>query len=124
SERKLSVDQVIGRLRGKLNQVAGARLVLQAGEDIRAGGRQTNAQYQYTLQGDSLAELNNWSPKVAAEMEKIPELTDVNSDQQNHGLETDLTIDRPTASRLGLTASQIDNTLYDAFGQRQVSVIY
>jgi multidrug efflux pump len=124
SERKLSVDQVIARLRGKLNQVAGARLFLQAVQDIRTGGRQTNAQYQYTLQGDSLSELNTWSPKVAAEMEKIPELTDVNSDQQNHGLETDLTIDRPTASRLGLTASQIDNTLYDAFGQRQVSVIY
>ena len=124
SQRKLSVDQVIARLRGKLNQVPGARLFLQAVQDIRVGGRQTNAQYQYTLQGDSLPELNQWSPKVAAEMEKIPELTDVNSDQQNHGLETDLTIDRPTASRLGLTASQIDNTLYDAFGQRQVSVIY
>ncbi|HXO01228.1 MAG TPA: efflux RND transporter permease subunit, partial [Stellaceae bacterium] len=76
------------------------------------------------LQGDSLSELNAWSPKVAAELEKIPELTDVNSDQQNHGLETDLVIDRPTAARLGLTTSQIDNTLYDAFGQRQVSVIY
>jgi multidrug efflux pump len=124
SARKLSVDQVIARLRGKLNQVAGARLFLQAVQDIRVGGRQTNAQYQYTLQGDSLSELNTWSPKVAAEMEKIPELTDVNSDQQNHGLETELAIDRPTAARLGLTTSQIDNTLYDAFGQRQVSVIY
>ena len=124
SERKLSVDQVIARLRGKLSQVAGARLFLQAVQDIRVGGRQTNAQYQYTLQGDSLSELNAWSPKVAAELEKIPELTDVNSDQQNHGLETDLVIDRPTAARLGLTTSQIDNTLYDAFGQRQVSVIY
>ena len=123
-QRKLSVDQVIGRLRGKLNQVAGARLFLQAVQDIRVGGRASNAQYQYSLQGDSLSELNTWSPKVAAELEKIPELTDVNSDQQNHGLETDLVIDRPTAARLGLTPSQIDNTLYDAFGQRQVSVIY
>jgi multidrug efflux pump len=123
-ERKLSVDQVIARLRGKLNQVAGARLFLQAVQDIRVGGRQTNAQYQYALQGDSLAELNQWSPKVTAELEKISALTDVNSDQQNHGLETDLVIDRPTAARLGLTTSQIDNTLYDAFGQRQVSVIY
>ena len=123
-QRKLSVDQVIGRLRGKLNQVAGARLFLQAVQDIRVGGRSTNAQYQYTLQGDSLSELNSWAPKVAAELEKIPNLTDVNSDQQNHGLETDLVIDRPTAARLGLTTSQIDNTLYDAFGQRQVSVIY
>jgi multidrug efflux pump len=123
-ERKLSVDQVIGRLRGKLGEVAGARLFLQAVQDITVGGRQANAQYQYTLQGDSLKELYEWAPKVTAELEKIPILTEVNSDQQNHGLETDLVIDRPTAARLGLTVSQIDNTLYDAFGQRQVSVIY
>jgi len=124
AQRKLSVDQVIARLRGKLNKVPGARLFLQAVQDITVGGRQSNAQYQYTLQGDSLPELNLWAPKVTAELEKIPELTDVNSDQQNHGLETDLVIDRPTAARLGLTTTQIDNTLYDAFGQRQVSVIY
>jgi multidrug efflux pump len=124
AERKLSVDQVIARLRPKLNQVAGARLFLQGVQDITVGGRQSNAQYQYTLQGDSLDELNEWSPKITAELEKITELTDVNSDQQNHGLETDLVIDRPTAARLGLTVGQIDNTLYDAFGQRQVSVIY
>jgi multidrug efflux pump len=124
AERKLSADQVIGRLRPKLNQVAGARLFLQAVQDITVGGRQSNAQYQYTLQGDSLQELYEWAPKVTAELEKIALLTDVNSDQQNHGLETELVIDRPTAARLGLTTSQIDNTLYDAFGQRQVSVIY
>jgi multidrug efflux pump len=124
SERQLSVDQVIGRLRGKLAQVAGARLFLQGVQDIRVGGRQTNAQYQYTLQGDDLAQLYEWAPKVTAELEKLPELTDVNSDQQQKGLETDLAIDRPTAARLGLTVSQIDNTLYDAFGQRQVSTIY
>ncbi|HTQ35220.1 MAG TPA: efflux RND transporter permease subunit [Stellaceae bacterium] len=124
AQRKLSVDQVIGRLRGKLAHVAGARLFLQAVQDITVGGRQSNAQYQYTLQGDSLKELYEWAPKVTAELEKIPILTEVNSDQQNHGIETDLVIDRPTAARLGLTVSQIDNTLYDAFGQRQVSVIY
>ena len=124
AERKLSVDQVIARMRPKLNQVPGARLFLQAVQDIRVGGRQTNAQYQYTLQGDSLPELNEWAPKIAAAMEKLDMLTDVNSDQQQHGLETDLVIDRPTAARLGLTTSQIDSTLYDAFGQRQVSVIY
>jgi multidrug efflux pump len=124
AQRKISADQVIARLRPKLNQVAGARLFLQAVQDIRAGGRQSNAQYQYSLQGDSLQELNDWAPKITAELEKIPELTDVNSDQQNKGLETDLAIDRPTAARLGITVSQIVNTLYDAFGQRQVSVIY
>jgi multidrug efflux pump len=124
AERKLPVDGVIGRLRGKLGKVAGARLFLQAVQDIRVGGRASNAQYQYTLQGDDLAELSTWAPKVAAEMEKLPELADVNSDQQKNGLETDLVIDRATAARLGLTAAQIDNTLYDAFGQRQVSVIY
>ncbi|HVH77767.1 MAG TPA: efflux RND transporter permease subunit [Stellaceae bacterium] len=124
AERQVPADQVIGRLRPKLNQVAGARLFLQAVQDISVGGRQANAQYQYTLQGDSLADLYAWAPKITAELEKIPQLTEVNSDQQNHGLETDLVIDRPTAARLGLTVSQIDNTLYDAFGQRQVSVIY
>ena len=108
AQRKLSVDQVIGRLRGKLGQVAGARLFLQAVQDIRVGGRASNAQYQYSLQGDSLTELNTWAPKVAAELEKISELTDVNSDQQNHGLESDLVIDRPTASRLGLTDRRPD----------------
>jgi multidrug efflux pump len=124
AERKLAVDQVIGRLRGKLARVAGARLFLQAVQDIRAGGRQSNALYQYTLQGDDLAQLYEWVPKVTAALEQLPELTDVNSDQQQKGLETDLVIDRPTAARLGIATSQIDNTLYDAFGQRQVSVIY
>ena len=124
AERKLPVDQVIGRLRGKLARVAGARLFLQAVQDIRAGGRQSNAAYQYTLQGDDLAQLYEWMPKVTAALEQLPQLTEVNSDQQQNGLETDLVIDRATASRLGLAVSQIDNTLYDAFGQRQVSVIY
>ena len=124
SVRKLSVDQVIARLRGKLGQVAGARLFLQAVQDIRVGGRQTNAQYQYTLQGDDLAELYQWAPKVTTALEQISDISDVNSDQQQKGLETDLVIDRATAARLNVNASEIDNTLYDAFGQRQVSVIY
>jgi multidrug efflux pump len=124
SERKLSADQVIGRLRRELSQVPGATLFLQAVQDIRIGGRQSNAQYQYTLQADDLGELNNWAPKILAAMQHLPQLTDVNSDQQNKGLETDLVIDRNTAARLGINASQIDNTLYDAFGQRQVSTIY
>jgi multidrug efflux pump len=99
-------------------------LFLQAVQDIRVGGRQGNALYQYTLQSDDLQALNAWSPRIAAALQRIPELTDVNSDQQNKGLQTDLVIDRDTAARLGVTVSQIDNTLYDAFGQRQVSTIY
>ena len=102
----------------------GASLFLQAVQDFRVGGRQSNALYQYTLQADDLSELYDWAPKITEALQHVPELTDVNSDQQQNGLESDLVIDRDTASRLGLTASQIDNTLYDAFGQRQVSTIY
>jgi multidrug efflux pump len=124
SERKMSADQVIRRLRGQLAQVAGATLFLQAVQDIRVGGRAANAQYQYTLQADTVDELYTWAPRILAELQKVPQLTDVNSDQQNRGLETDITIDRETAARLGITVAQVDNTLYDAFGQRQVSTIY
>ncbi len=124
SERGVSAQQVMGRLRPKLNQVAGARLFLQPAQDIRMGGRANNAQYQYTLQADNTAEIYDWAPKVEAALQQLPQLTDVNLDQQQKGLETDLVIDRATAARLGLTVSQIDNTLYDAFGQRQVSTIY
>jgi multidrug efflux pump len=124
NERKISADQVIARLRRELSSVPGASLFLQAVQDIRAGGRQTNAQYQYTLQADSLADLTEWSPKILAALQAIPEMTEVNTDQQNKGLETDVVIDRDTASRFGINAAQIDNTLYDAFGQRQVSTIY
>jgi len=124
SERKLSADQVINRLRPQLAVVPGAALFLQAAQDIRVGGRQGNAEYQYTLQGATLAELNEWGPKITAALQGEPQLADVNSDQQNKGLEANLVIDRDTASRLGLTVSQIDNTLYDAFGQRQVSTIF
>ncbi|RUU80379.1 nodulation protein, partial [Mesorhizobium sp. M7A.T.Ca.TU.009.01.3.1] len=124
AERKVSADQVIARLRRDLAVVPGARLFLQAVQDIRVGGRQSNAQYQYTLQGDNFDELAQWAPKLAAALQTEPKLTDVNSDQQNKGLEADIVIDRDTAARLGITVGQIDNTLYDAFGQRQVSTIY
>jgi multidrug efflux pump len=124
AERKLSVDQVIGRLRRQMAVVPGATLFLQAVQDIRIGGRASNAQYQFTLQGSTLEELNEWTPKILAAMQAAPNLADVNSDQQNKGLESDLVIDRDAAAQLGITVSQIDNTLYDAFGQRQVSTIY
>src|SRR5499427_5199394 len=124
NERKISADQVIRRLRGELAQVPGATLFLQAVQDIRVGGRAANAQYQFSLQADTVEELYTWAPKILAELQKVPQLTDVNSDQQNKGLETDITIDRDTAARLGISVAQIDNTLYDAFGQRQVSTIY
>jgi multidrug efflux pump len=124
SERKISADEVIRRLRGELAEVPGASMFLQAVQDIRVGGRAANAQYQFTLQADNAEELFAWAPKILAELETIPQMTQVNSDQQNKGLETDITIDRATAARLGITVAQIDNTLYDAFGQRQVSTIY
>jgi len=123
-ERKLSVDQVIARLRGKLSKVPGAALYLQAVQDVRMGGRSSNAQYQYTLQAQDLQELSAWAPRVLAELRKLPELADVSSDQLDKGLRTSIVIDRATASRLGITPKMIDDTLYDAFGQRQVSTIY
>ncbi len=122
--QRAGIDQVIAGLRRKLSVVPGARLFLVPIQDIRVGGRQSNAAYQYTLQADSTAVLYEWAPKLLAALEHNPVLRDVNSDQQQKGLETDLVIDRATASRLGISASQIDNTLYDAFGQRQVSTIY
>ena len=123
-ERNISADGVIARLRRQMAVVPGATLFLQAVQDIRVGGRASNAQYQFTLQGTTLEELNEWAPKIAAAMQADPNLADVNSDQQNKGLESDLVIDRDAAAQLGITVSQIDNTLYDAFGQRQVSTIY
>ncbi len=119
-----SMDRVMAGLRRALAVVPGARLFLTPVQDIRVGGRQSSAAYQYTLQGDTTAEIYEWAPKLQAALEHDPVLLDVNSDQQQKGLETDLVIDRSTASRLGLTISQVDNTLYDAFGQRQVSTIY
>ncbi len=124
SERNISIVQVIARLRPKLNRVAGAQLYLQAVQDIWVGGRQSNAQYQYTLQGDDAQQIYEWAPKVEAALEKIPLMTEVSLDQQQNGLESDLVIDRATAARFGLNVSEIDNTLYDAFGQRFVSVIF
>jgi multidrug efflux pump len=124
AERNVSADQVIARLRPKLNQVAGARLFLQAAQDIFSGGRQSLSQYQYTLQADSVGELYRWAPKLTEALQREPALADVNSDQQQNGQEIDLVIDRDTAARLKLNPAQIDNTLYDAFGQRSVSTIY
>ncbi|WP_296658150.1 efflux RND transporter permease subunit [Paraburkholderia sp.] len=124
SERKLSADQVIAQLRVPLSHVAGARTFLQAVQDIRVGGRASNAQYQFTLLSDNTADLYKWGPKLTEALQARPELADVNSDQQQGGLESQVNIDRASAARLKITPSQIDNTLYDAFGQRQVSTIY
>ncbi|MCX7422565.1 MAG: multidrug efflux RND transporter permease subunit [Planctomycetia bacterium] len=123
-ERKLRADEVIGRIRGRVSKLPGANLYLQAVQDLRIGGRASSSQYQYTLRGDNLEELGQWSTKLLREMRKLPGLADVNSDQQNRGLQTRLNIDRATAARLGITLAAIDNTLYDAFGQRQVSTLY
>jgi multidrug efflux pump len=124
SERKLSIDLVMARLRGKLAKEPGANLYLQAVQDIRIGGRQSNALYQYTLQADDLNELRTWEPRIRRALSDLPELVDVNTDQQDKGLQTSLVIDRDTASRLGVTPNLIDATLNDLFGQRQVSTIY
>jgi multidrug efflux pump len=115
---------VMGRLRRELNHVPGARLFLQPIQDIRVGGRSSNAAYQYTLEADDSATLYQWTPKLLTVLERNPVLTDVSSDEQQKGLETDLVIDRDTLARLGLNVDEVDNTLYDAFGQREVSTIY
>jgi len=120
----VTADDVINRLRGKLSVVPGATLYLQSAQDLTIGGRQSNAQYQYTLQGEDLKELNNWAPQLLLKMRGLQELRDVNTDQQDKGLQAQLIIDRDTASRLGVAAQDIDNALYDAFGQRQVSTMY
>ncbi len=123
-ERQLSADQVIARLRGKLAKVPGAPTYLQAVQDLRIGGRASSAQYQYTLQSVDLAELNTWAPKVERKLRTLSEIADVNSDQQDKGIQSLVVFDRGTASRLGLSPQLIDDTLYDAFGQRQVSIMY
>jgi multidrug efflux pump subunit AcrB len=124
SERKVSSDEVINRLRRPLSAVAGANLFLQSAQDISVGGRMSDAQYQYTLSAENLRDLNSWAPRLMAKMRTLPELRDVSTDQQDQGLQASLVIDRDTASRLGITPQMIDNTLYDAFGQRQVSTMY
>jgi multidrug efflux pump len=119
-----SADDVINRLRGKLAVVPGATLILQSAQELTIGGRWGNAQYQYTLQSPDVDELNSWAPRLLQTMRKLPELRDQNSDQQDKGLQARLVIDRDTASRLGVTPQTLDNALYDAFGQRQVSTMY
>src|SRR5258708_6462582 len=124
NERKLSADQVIARIRSKTSGIPGASLYLQSVQDLSVGGRGSAAQYQYTLQADNLNDLTHWAPILQQRLAKIAELRDVNSDQQMHGLESVIVIDRDTAGRLGVDVLDIDNTLSDAFGQRQVSNIY
>lgn len=123
-ERKITADQVIGRLRKKLAVVPGAALYMQSAQDLTIGGRQSQAQYQYTLQGENLNDLNNWVPRLLQKFRTLPELRDVNTDQQDKGLQVTVIIDRDTAARLGVATADIDNALYDAFGQRQVSIMY
>jgi multidrug efflux pump len=123
-ERRISADLIIARLRPKLSRVKGVASFLQAVQDIGGGGRSANAQYQYTLLGDDLTELRTWSQKLRTALQDVPEITDVDTDLQPGGLETDLIVDRDSASRLGLSEIQIDNTLGDAFSQAQVSTIY
>ena len=124
AERNANANQVIDRVRPKLLSVAGANTFMQAGQDLRIGGRMSSAQYQYTIQSDNLQDLVQWGPVLLQQMRKLPLLTDVNTDQQNSGLQAMLTYDRDTASRLGITPQMIDNSLYEAFGQAQVSTMY
>ena len=124
SERKISADELIGRLRRKLAVVPGATLYMQSAQDLTIGGRQSQAQFQYTLQGENLNDLNNWAPRLLQKLRSMPQLRDVNTDQQDKGLEATVIIDRDTAARLGVATADIDNALYDAFGQRQVSIMY
>ncbi|MEN6441565.1 MAG: multidrug efflux RND transporter permease subunit [Syntrophobacter sp.] len=123
-ERKATVQQVMGRLRGRLAKIPGAPAYLQPMQELRVGGRASNALYQYTLRGDNLGDLTSWAPRILQAMRRLPQLVDVNSDQQDRGLQASLNIDRDTASRLGISPQLIDDTLYDAFGQRQVSITY
>ena len=123
-ERKINADLVIARLRGKTSYIPGASLFMQSIQDVSVGGRFGGAQYQYTLQADNLDDLYHWAPIIMERMKQIPELRDINSDQQNKGLQSFVAIDRDTAGRLGVSILDIDNALGDAFGQRQVSNIY
>jgi multidrug efflux pump len=123
-QRKITADLIIARLRPKLAKVPGATMYLQAAQDLRIGGRQSNAQYQFTMQSENLDDLNRFAPKMLAEFKAIPIISDVSSDQQNRGLQAMVQYDRGTSARLGITTQLIDDTLYDAFGQRPVSTMY
>jgi hydrophobe/amphiphile efflux-1 (HAE1) family protein len=124
SQRDASADQIIARLRRKTANIPGMTLFLQAAQDIRVGGRGSKAQYQYSLQSSSLDDLNHWAPLLVGKLQTIPQLKDVNTDQQTRGLQANVVINRDAAARLGVSPQVIDNTLYDAFGQRQVSTVY
>jgi multidrug efflux pump len=124
AQRKISADMVINRLRGKLAHQPGATLFLQAAQDVRVGGRSANAQYQYTLSADDINELRAWEPRIRQALSRIPQIVDVSTDQQDLGLQTSLVVDRDAATRLGVNLFQLDSTLNDLFGQRQVSTIY
>ena len=124
SERKVTADQIIQRLRPKLARVPGATLFLQSVQDLRVGGRQSNAQYQYTMRGDNLSDLTIYAPRMLDELKRIKVITDSNSDQQDRGLEANVDYDRKTAARFNISPQLIDAVLYDAFGQRQVSTMY
>jgi len=121
---RVTADDVVNRLRGKLTSVAGATTFLQVQQDLQIGGRGSAAQYQYTLSDENLNELNTWAPQLEERLRAMPELRDVSTDQQNQGLSANLVIDRDSAARLGISAATIDNVLYDAFGQREVSTMY
>jgi multidrug efflux pump len=123
-ERKITADQIIARLRPQLARVPGASLFLQASQDLRVGGRQSSAQYQLSMRGDNLTDLNAFAPRMLAALRKVPIIADVNSDQQNRGLQAMIHYDRETAARFNISPALIDSTLYDAFGQRQVSTMY
>ena len=123
-DRKVTAPEIIGRLRPKMSRLPVASAFLQAAQDLRVGGRQSNALYQYTIQSDNVQDLSHWGPILLARMKKLPVLQDVNSDQQNNGLDQFLTYDRVTAARLGITPQSLNSTLYSAFGQSQVSIIY
>jgi multidrug efflux pump len=124
NERKVGAPEIINRLRPKLNRLPVAQAFLQAAQDLRIGGRSSAAMYQYTIQSDNVADLSRWGPILLAQMKKLPGFQDVNSDAQNNGLQELLTYDRPTAARLGITPATLDSSLYSAFGQSEVSIIY
>jgi multidrug efflux pump len=124
NKRNATADQIINRLRGKLSVIPGATLFLTATQDLNIGGRFSNAQFQYTIQSEDLQDLNYWAPRILGKLRSLPELRDVNSDQQDKGLAAEVIVDRDTASRLGITPAQVDAALYASFGQAQVSTMY